>query len=116
MALTTTTIQCTEMTSLLLLPSHSSPRHQIVVSPKHGYDPLTQFLPPRRLSEIHVEKFEHKHGVAIRKNPKAVMKLWKAVDRFNAILSANTEASARVESLLNNIDFSMKVMRQVFEL
>ncbi|KAH9066078.1 hypothetical protein EDB83DRAFT_2598378 [Lactarius deliciosus] len=70
----------------------------------------------RRLREIHVEKFEHKHGVAIHENPKAVMKLWKAVDRLNAILSANTEASARVESLLNDINFSMKVMRQAFEL
>ncbi|KAH9025636.1 hypoxia up-regulated protein 1, partial [Lactarius pseudohatsudake] len=66
-----------------------------------------------RLREILVEK--HKHGVAIREDPKTVMKLWKEADRLNAILSANTKASARVESLLNDIDFSMKVTRQAFE-
>ncbi|KAH9008264.1 hypothetical protein EDB84DRAFT_1447047 [Lactarius hengduanensis] len=66
-----------------------------------------------RLREILVEK--HKHGVAIREDPKAVMKLWKEADCLNAILSANTKVSARVESLLNDIDFSMKVTRQAFE-
>ncbi|KAH9041206.1 heat shock protein 70 family, partial [Lactarius pseudohatsudake] len=69
----------------------------------------------RRLREIHVETFERKHGVAIREDPKAVMKLWNKADRPNTILSATTEASARVESLLNDIDFSMKVTRQAFE-
>ncbi|KAH9021272.1 heat shock protein 70 family, partial [Lactarius hengduanensis] len=69
----------------------------------------------RRLHEILVEKFGHKHGVAIREDRKAVMKLWKEADRLNAILSANTEASARVESLLNDIDFSTRVTRQAFE-
>ncbi|KAH9040865.1 hypothetical protein EDB83DRAFT_2524197 [Lactarius deliciosus] len=69
----------------------------------------------QRLREIHVEKFEHKHSVVIHEDPKAMMKLWKEADRLNAILSTNTEVSARVESLLNDIDFSMKVMRQVFE-
>ncbi|KAH9171160.1 hypothetical protein EDB89DRAFT_2071062 [Lactarius sanguifluus] len=76
-------------------------------------------IPPiatdRRLHEIHVEKFEHKHGVVIREDPKAMMKSWKEADRLNAILSANTEASARVESLLNDVDFCMKVTRQAFE-
>ncbi|KAH9166943.1 hypothetical protein EDB89DRAFT_1910321 [Lactarius sanguifluus] len=50
----------------------------------------------QRLCEIHVEKFEHKHGVVIREDPKAMMKSWKEADRLNAILSANAEASARV--------------------
>ncbi|KAH9169880.1 hypothetical protein EDB89DRAFT_1908230 [Lactarius sanguifluus] len=58
------------------------------------------------LREIHVEKFEYKHGVAICKNPKAVMKLWKEVDRLNAILSTNTEASARPIFDAFNIVFS----------
>ncbi|KAH9031931.1 heat shock protein 70 family [Lactarius pseudohatsudake] len=81
-----------------------------------GYDRLAGGTElDRRLREILVEKFEHKHGVAIREDPKAMMKLWKEADRLKAILSANTEASARVESLLNDIDFSTKVTRQAFE-
>ncbi len=50
----------------------------------------------RRLREILVEEFEHKHGVQIREVPKAMMKLWKEAERLKSILSANTEASARV--------------------
>ncbi|KAH9061968.1 Hsp70 protein-domain-containing protein [Lactarius vividus] len=81
-----------------------------------GYDRLAGGTElDRRLREILVEKFEQKHGVAIRDDPKAMMKLWKEADRLKAILSANTEASARVESLLNDIDFSTKVTRQAFE-
>ena len=89
----------------------------------------------RRMRELLVEEFEHKHGVRIRDDPKAMMKLWKEAERLKAILSANTEASSRVrfalpsttrrknllmdsskvESVYNDIDFSMKVTRQVFE-
>ncbi|KAI0270836.1 HSP70-domain-containing protein [Russula aff. rugulosa BPL654] len=69
----------------------------------------------RRLREILVEEFEHKHGARIRDDPKAMMKLWKEAERVKAILSANTEASSRVESVYNDIDFSMKVTRQAFE-
>ena len=62
-----------------------------------GYDRLAGGTElDRRLREILVENFEHKHGVAIREDPKAMMKLWKEADRLKAILSANTEASARV--------------------
>ncbi|KAI9432685.1 actin-like ATPase domain-containing protein [Lactarius indigo] len=81
-----------------------------------GYDRLAGGTElDRRLREILVEKFEQKHGVAIREDPKAMMKLWKEADRVKAILSANTEASARVESVLGDIDFSAKVTRQAFE-
>jgi len=54
----------------------------------------------RRLREILVEEFEHKHGVRIRDDPKAMMKLWKEAERLKAILSANSEASARVRLAL----------------
>ena len=50
----------------------------------------------RRMREILVEEFEHKHGVRIRDDPKAMMKLWKEAERLKAILSANNEASSRV--------------------
>lgn len=81
-----------------------------------GYDRLAGGTElDRRLRDILVEKFEHKHGVAIREDHKAMMKLWKEAERLKSILSANNEASARVESLLNDIDFSTKVTRQAFE-
>ena len=54
----------------------------------------------RRLREILVEEFEHKHGVRIRDDPKAMMKLWKESERLRGILSANTEASSRVRLVL----------------
>jgi hypoxia up-regulated 1 len=99
-----------------------------------GYDRLAGGTElDRRLREILVEEFENKHGVRIRDDPKAMMKLWKEAERLKSILSANSEASARVslsllfsdsmslidlpkvESVHNDIDFSMKVTRQAFE-
>ena len=81
-----------------------------------GYDRLAGGTElDRRLREILVAEFEHKHGVRIRDDSKAMMKLWKEAERLKSILSANTEASSRVESVYNDIDFSMKVTRQAFE-
>lgn len=101
-----------------------------------GYDRFAGGIElDRRMREILVEEFEHKHGARIRDDPKAMMKLWKEAERIKAILSANTEASSRVrlalpsttrqncllidntkvESVYNDIDFSMKVTRQAFE-
>jgi hypoxia up-regulated 1 len=81
-----------------------------------GYDRLAGGTElDRRLREILVEEFERKHGARVRDDPKAMMKLWKEAERIKGILSANTEASARVESVHNDIDFGMKVTRQAFE-
>jgi hypoxia up-regulated 1 len=101
-----------------------------------GYDRLAGGTElDRRLREILVGEFESKHGVRIRDDPRAMMKLWKEAERIKAILSANNEASARVrlilpfvhevvvslmvlpkvESVYDDIDFSMKVTRQAFE-
>jgi len=101
-----------------------------------GYDRLAGGTElNRRLREILVGELESKHGVRIRDDPKAMMKLWKEAERIKSILSANTEASVRVrlavafcaeglvslmvlpkvESVYNDIDFSMKVTRQAFE-
>jgi hypoxia up-regulated 1 len=66
-----------------------------------GYDRLAGGTElDRRMREILVEEFEHKHGVRIRDDPKAMMKLWKEAERLKAILSANTEASSRVRLAL----------------
>jgi hypoxia up-regulated 1 len=82
-----------------------------------GYDRLAGGTElDRRLREILVEEFERKHhGARVRDDPKAMMKLWKEAERLKGILSANTEASARVESVHDDIDFGMKVTRQAFE-
>ncbi|KAH9006682.1 hypothetical protein EDB84DRAFT_1682278 [Lactarius hengduanensis] len=61
-----------------------------------------------RLCEILVEKFEHKHNVAICEDPKAMMKLRKEADRLNAILSANTKVSAQHESAFESVCADMK--------
>ncbi|KAI0270552.1 actin-like ATPase domain-containing protein [Gloeopeniophorella convolvens] len=74
-----------------------------------GYDRLAGGTElDRRLRDILIGEFENKHGAKIRDDPKAMMKLWKEAERLKSILSANTEAAARVESVHNDIDFSMK--------
>lgn len=66
-----------------------------------GYDRLAGGTElDRRLREILVEEFERKHGVGIREDPKGMMKLWKEAERIKAILSANTEAAARVRIVI----------------
>jgi hypoxia up-regulated 1 len=66
-----------------------------------GYDRLAGGTElNHRLREILVEGFENKHGVSIRDDPKAMMKLWKEAERIKAILSANSDATARVRIYL----------------
>ena len=68
-----------------------------------GYDRLAGGKElDRRMREILVEEFEHKHGVRIRDDPKAMMKLWKEAERLKSILSANSEASSRVRLALRS--------------
>jgi hypoxia up-regulated 1 len=65
-----------------------------------GYDRLAGGTElDRRLREILVEEFEDKHGFRIRDDSKAMMKLWKEAERIKAILSANSDATARVRLL-----------------
>jgi hypoxia up-regulated 1 len=66
-----------------------------------GYDRLAGGTElDRRLREILVEEFEDKYGVRIRDDSKAMMKLWKEAERVKAILSANSDATARVRLAL----------------
>ena len=70
-----------------------------------GYDRLAGGTElDRRLREILVEEFEYKYGVGIREDSRAMMKLWKETDRLKAILSANTEATARVRILIHGLE------------
>ncbi|KAI0052486.1 actin-like ATPase domain-containing protein [Auriscalpium vulgare] len=70
----------------------------------------------RRLRDILLEQFNNQHGdIDIKKDKKAMAKLWKEADRVKQVLSANTEARATIESLVEDIDFKAKVSRAEFE-
>ncbi|KAJ7585017.1 Hsp70 protein-domain-containing protein [Mycena floridula] len=81
-----------------------------------GYDRRTGGTElDRRLREILVEAFNGKHKKDIRTDQRGMAKLWKEAGRIKAILSANTEAVANIESLAWDIDFKTKVSRASFE-
>lgn len=69
----------------------------------------------RRLRELLADDFIAKHKRDIRQDKRGMAKLWKEAGRIKAILSANTEAVANVESLAWDIDFKTKVTRAAFE-
>ncbi|KAI0033499.1 actin-like ATPase domain-containing protein [Vararia minispora EC-137] len=70
----------------------------------------------RRLRDILIGDFMKKNGgVDVRQDKKAMARLWKEADRVKGILSANTEATATIESLIDDIDFKTKVLRTQFE-
>ncbi|KAF7326636.1 Actin-like ATPase domain-containing protein [Mycena venus] len=69
----------------------------------------------RRLREILIEAFNTKHHKDIREDKRGMAKLWKEAGRVKAILSANTDATATVESLAWDIDFKAKITRAEFE-
>jgi molecular chaperone DnaK (HSP70) len=53
----------------------------------------------RRLRELLIEQFEKKHGKSIRKDERAMARLWKEAGRVKAILSANTDSSVAVSPI-----------------
>ena len=69
----------------------------------------------RRLREILIDAFNVKSKRDVREDKKGMVKLWKEAQRVKAILSANTEAVATIESLAWDIDFKTKVSRSAFE-
>lgn len=69
----------------------------------------------RRLREILIEAFVNKHKRDIRRDKRGMAKLWKEAGRIKAILSANSEATATVESVAFDIDFKAKITRAQFE-
>ncbi|KAJ7468455.1 Hsp70 protein-domain-containing protein [Mycena latifolia] len=69
----------------------------------------------RRLRELLIEAFNTKNKRDIREDQRGMAKLWKEAGRIKAILSANTDATATVESLAWDIDFKTKITRASFE-
>ncbi|KZP09741.1 hypothetical protein FIBSPDRAFT_1051705 [Athelia psychrophila] len=66
----------------------------------------------RRLRDILVDEFNAKHKKDIRADRRGMAKLWKeAGGRVKAVLSANTDVVATVESLAWDIDFKAKIKR-----
>ncbi|KAJ6630178.1 Hsp70 protein-domain-containing protein [Mycena sp. CBHHK59/15] len=81
-----------------------------------GYDLATGGTElDRRLRELLIDAFNAKNGRDIREDKRGMAKLWKEAGRIKAILSANTEATATVESLAWDIDFKAKLTRAAFE-
>ncbi|KAJ7756232.1 Hsp70 protein-domain-containing protein [Mycena metata] len=69
----------------------------------------------RRLREMLIEAFNTKNNKDIREDKRGMAKLWKEAGRIKAILSANIDATATVESLAWDIDFKSKITRASFE-
>ena len=81
-----------------------------------GYDRTTGGVElDRRMREILIDAFNAKTGKDVREDKRGMAKLWKEALRVKAILSANNEAMAIVESLAWDIDFKTKVTRAQFE-
>ncbi|KAJ7452165.1 Hsp70 protein-domain-containing protein [Mycena galericulata] len=81
-----------------------------------GYDLTTGGTElDRRLREILIEAFNAKHKKDIREDKRGMAKLWKEAGRIKAILSANIDATATVESIAWDIDFKSKITRAEFE-
>ena len=69
-----------------------------------------------RLRDYFAEKFHEKHPkIDVRKNPRALTKLFREAERAKHVLSANNEYTAQVEGLVDEIDFKLKITRDQFE-
>ena len=51
----------------------------------------------------------------VRKNPRAMAKLFKEAGRVKNVLSANNQIYAQVENVMDDIDFKIEVTRLEFE-
>lgn len=72
------------------------------------------------VKDLLVEKFIEAHGKAISKSSlqkdfKAQRKLWTEAEKVKTILSANTEVSAHIEGLFEDLDLRVKVSRVELE-
>ncbi|KAJ6520608.1 Hsp70 protein-domain-containing protein [Mycena vulgaris] len=87
-----------------------------IVAAGVGYDLATGGTElDRRLRELLIEAFNTKNKKDIREDKRGMAKLWKEAGRIKAILSANNDATATVESLAWDIDFKTKISRASFE-
>ncbi|TFY61102.1 hypothetical protein EVJ58_g4721 [Rhodofomes roseus] len=70
----------------------------------------------RRLREIMINDFNRRYKKDIRQDKRGMAKLWKEAGRVKTILSANSDATASVESLAWDIDYRSKITRADFEI
>ena len=72
------------------------------------------------LSNMIKEKFLAKYNDSItteqlEKNPKSLAKINQLAEKIKLVLSANTDASGTIESIINDIDFKVEITREEFE-
>jgi hypoxia up-regulated 1 len=69
-----------------------------------------------RLRDYLAKKFqEHHPKIDLSQNAKALTKLFREAERAKHVLSANTEYTAQVEGLVDEIDFKHRITRDQFE-
>ncbi|KAI0742863.1 actin-like ATPase domain-containing protein [Daedaleopsis nitida] len=81
-----------------------------------GYDRFTGGTElDRRLRDLMLSDFQKRYKRDISNDKRAMAKLWKEAGRVKAILSANNEAAAAIESLAYDLDYRGKLTRAEFE-
>ncbi|CDR40561.1 CYFA0S05e01860g1_1 [Cyberlindnera fabianii] len=61
------------------------------------------------------DELDSKYKVDVRSNPKSFSRMLASAEKIKKILSANTQAPFNVESVINDIDFSSSMTRDVLE-
>lgn len=67
------------------------------------------------LVQYFAEEFKTKYKIDVLGNKKAIFRLSVAVERLKKVLSANAQAPLSVESIMNDIDASSSMTREVME-
>lgn len=72
------------------------------------------------VSDLVKEKFLEKHNkkgmeIKLNKNVKALAKINQVAEKIKMVLSANSDASGSIESLIDDIDFKVTITRDEFE-
>lgn len=62
-----------------------------------------------------ISDFQAKYKLDLKKSPKAMIRLYEAVERARKILSANREAPITVESIMEDEDIQYNLTREEFE-
>jgi hypoxia up-regulated 1 len=68
-----------------------------------------------RLAKHLANEFKKKTGKDVYRNPKSLLKIYKEAERVKNVLSANSDHFAQIESLMDDVDFKLKVTRAEFE-
>ncbi|KAI0266665.1 heat shock protein [Gloeopeniophorella convolvens] len=67
------------------------------------------------LVQYFAEEFKTKYKIDVLGNPKATFRLYASAEKLKKVLSANAEAPLSVESIMNDVDASSKLTREVYE-